>query len=264
MRDDPTNTFIPYHHIKRQLLLLGTLLTASFIICSILFWLFEYQAPTISHFGDAAWWWFVTSSTVGYGDIVPQTLAGRAAGVIAIIIGLFGYTHIIGIILQVVQQELEREERGLGAVEHTGHVAICEYTAFADELIREIKAKNLFSDCELVLIGSLVERTPYHEYDFIYGVPISPQVQERANISEAAVIFVFANIRFSDPDTKTLHIVSRIMERNQHAPIYVELEDEQHPLLEELPRSVHVLNSSDLLHSALRHEYLNISDQLAD
>ncbi|MDX1638487.1 MAG: NAD-binding protein [Balneolaceae bacterium] len=162
----------------------------------------------------------------------------------------------------MVEQEFEREERGYGSVSHSNHVVICEYTAFADELIREIQQKHLFPARDVVLIGSLVERSPYPEYDFIYGIPISPKVQERANISRASVIFVFANIRFSDPDTKTLHVVSRIMERNTDAPIYVELHDQDHPLLAELPRPVTVMNSDDLLHSALQHNYLDIEEYL--
>lgn len=43
----------------------------------------ERGAPgsTIKNFGDAVWWSFVTVSTVGYGDEVPVTTAGRLVGV---------------------------------------------------------------------------------------------------------------------------------------------------------------------------------------
>lgn len=221
--------------LQKQIGFLIILLSGSFVLTTTVFWIFEQGQSEIRHFGDVVWWWFVTSATVGYGDLVPYTTAGRAAGVVAIIIGLFGYTHIIGIILQVIQYKFEKEERGRGSIDFENHVVICDYTAFADELIQEIKEHQLFSDRKLVIVSSLVNRTPYSEHSFIYGEPISPQVLQRANISKAGIIFVFSNNRFTDPDTKTLHVVSRIKRLNDHAPLYVELHDEHHPLLDELP-----------------------------
>jgi voltage-gated potassium channel len=52
-----------------------------------------YQAEhkTNSEFatvGDALWWGIVTLTTVGYGDIVPKTTAGRACGVAIMLTGV--------------------------------------------------------------------------------------------------------------------------------------------------------------------------------
>jgi voltage-gated potassium channel len=248
----------------KQIRFLIILLSASFFVTTTLFWIFEHGQTEIRHFGDAIWWWFVTSATVGYGDLVPYTLMGRTAGVIAIIIGIFGYTHIIGIILQVIQHKFEKEERGRGSVDFKDHVVICEYTAFADELIQEIKEHQLFNDRKLVVVGSLVNRTPYSEHSFIYGEPISPQVLQRANISEAGIIFVFSNNRFTDPDTKTLHVVSRIKKQNSHAPLYVELQKENHPLLKKLPGDVIVMKSSDMLQKAIAHKFIDVEQYLEE
>lgn len=249
-------------HLRKQILFLVSLLSGSFLVTSSIFWIYEQTQPAVHHFGDVIWWWFVTSSTVGYGDIVPHTMAGRIAGVIAIAVGLFGYTHIIGIILQVIQHKFEEEERGRGSVGFKDHVVICEYTAFADELIQEIKDKELFEDRKLVIVGSLVDRTPYREHSFIYGEPISPDVLKRANISHAETIFVFSNNRFTDPDTKTLHVVSRIKQLNDHAQLYVELHNTDHPLLQELPGHVTVMDSSDMLHKAIQHKFIDMQQYL--
>lgn len=248
--------------LRKQVLFLIVLLSGSFVVTTTLFWIFEQEQSVIRHFGDVIWWWFVTSATVGYGDLVPYSMGGRTAGVIAIIIGLFGYTHIIGIILQVIQHKFEKEERGRGSVDFTNHVAICEYTAFADELIQEIKEEQLFKDREIVVIGSLVNRSPYSEHSFIYGEPISPQVLQRANISKAGIIFVFSNNRFTDPDTKTLHVVSRIRKLNNHAPLYVELHNKNHPLLKELPGDINVMKSSDMLQKAIAHKFIDVEQYL--
>jgi len=203
MFNNDTSRAFSKSHLRKQILFLMVLLSGSFLITTTIFWMFERGSNHINHFGDVAWWWFVTSSTVGYGDLVPYTTPGRIAGVLAIIVGLFSYTHIIGIILQVIQHKFEEKERGRGSVNFNNHVVICEYTAFADELIQEIKERNLYTNCELVIAGSLVSRTPYPEYSFIYGEPISPEVLQRANVSRAKTIFVFSNHRFMEPDIKT-------------------------------------------------------------
>jgi voltage-gated potassium channel len=44
--------------------------------------------PEFATFGDALWWGIVTLTTVGYGDIVPQTATGRWAAVIIMITGI--------------------------------------------------------------------------------------------------------------------------------------------------------------------------------
>ncbi len=44
--------------------------------------------PGFATFGDALWWAIVTLTTVGYGDIVPKTTAGRADGVMIMVVGV--------------------------------------------------------------------------------------------------------------------------------------------------------------------------------
>src|SRR5262245_56129210 len=52
---------------------------------------YEAEHPTnpgFATFGDALWWGIVTLTTVGYGDIVPKTTAGRLSGVFLMITGV--------------------------------------------------------------------------------------------------------------------------------------------------------------------------------
>ncbi len=44
--------------------------------------------PEFANFGDSLWWGIVTLTTVGYGDIVPETTKGRVAGVFLMLTGV--------------------------------------------------------------------------------------------------------------------------------------------------------------------------------
>jgi voltage-gated potassium channel len=71
------------------------LLAASgFVIAmAVVVWMLERDTnPRMSAFGDALWWAIVTATTVGYGDITPETGLGRllATGLMVLGIGTVG------------------------------------------------------------------------------------------------------------------------------------------------------------------------------
>lgn len=78
----------PYHGV--YVLLIGFL---AVFIAAILVSVFEERADgRVQGFGDALWWAIATITTVGYGDVTPQTLEGRIVAVLLMLVGitLFG------------------------------------------------------------------------------------------------------------------------------------------------------------------------------
>jgi voltage-gated potassium channel len=58
-------------------------------VCSLAAYGAEHKTnPGFASVGDAFWWGIVTLTTVGYGDIVPKTTAGRLAGVALMFTGV--------------------------------------------------------------------------------------------------------------------------------------------------------------------------------
>jgi len=247
--------------MKPRIYFLTFLLLLSFAINTSVFWYFEQNInPHVHSFADVVWWWMVSSTTVGYGDVVPITVPGRLAAIVSIIVGVFFYTNIITIIAESVHKSFEKHERGLAQVNCKNHIVICEYTAFADELLQDIDKYPQFSKKEIVIVTDLVEMNPYSQNYFVKGVPINPVNLKRANIQFADYIFVFANIRFKEPDVKTLHLVSRIRKLNSTAKLFVELENPQDDLAGYLDEKVTILESRKMLEDLLKYQSLRLDD----
>jgi hypothetical protein len=250
--------------MRKQIQFLGFLLAASLVTTTLLFWVYEQNInPAITSFYDVLWWWLVSSTTVGYGDIVPITPQGRIAGGITIIVGIYCYTSFIAITVDVLHEMMNKRRLGAIQVKAKEHLVICEYTAFADELLQVLGNYPELASREVVIVSDLVQINPYPQYHFVRGVPISPMALRQANVQEAAYIFVFANVRFQEPDLKTLHTVSRIQKLNRHATIFVEMTKPNADFTHYLNECTIILNSKDLLASILKHQTLDLSEHFA-
>ena len=246
--------------MPRQIRFIALLLAVTFVAAPWLFWTYEHGVNhSVNTYGDALWWWFVSSTTVGYGDVAPITPMGRAAGVVTILVGIYCYTNFIALTADSLHGLTNRHRLGTAQVTATGHIVICEYTAFADELLQVLGRYPALTGREVVLVTDLVQVQPYPQYHFVRGVPISPTALKQANITAADFVFVFANVRFQDPDLKTLHTVSRIRQLNARARIFVEMANPQSDLLVHLGGTVTVLSSRELLESVLKNQALNLS-----
>jgi len=249
--------------MKNQVRFLVFLLFISFVTTTWIFWISERGTNSnVSTFFDVVWWWVVTSTTVGYGDISPITHGGRLAGVVAIIIGIYSYTNFITITAGYIHERMERHKLGTAQVNCKDHIVVCEYTAFADELLQVIHTYPELAKRDVVVVTDLVGLNPYPEYYYVRGVPLSPTALAQANIQHATYIFVFSNARFQEPDLKTLHIVSRIQKLNKHATMFVEMHKPQSEFTKHLTGSIIVLKSRDLLESVLQHQPFDLTRYL--
>jgi voltage-gated potassium channel len=246
--------------MKKQARFLAILLSLSFLISSLLFWNYEHPVnPAIRSFGDVLWWWLVSSSTVGYGDISPLTVPGRLAGALTIIVGIYCYTNFITLTAERLNSLMHRDLLGTAQIHSADHIVICEYTAFADELLQVIPDYPDLAGRHAVVVTDLVAVNPYPHTSFVRGVPISPVALRQANIEQAAYIFIFSNSRFQEPDLKTLHTVSRIQHLNPKARIFVEMHNPSSEFVRYLNHSVTILKSRDLLESVLAKRKLDLS-----
>lgn len=246
--------------MKRRIQLLLWIALVSLLLTSTLFWLFESGSnEAVNNPFDVLWWWVVTSATVGYGDITPITWPGRLVAIFTIFTGFFIFANLIAIIAESIHAFVERKSLGTVQVEAKNHIVLCEYTAIADELIQSLSSSPEFADRAVVIISDLVTRNPYPQHYYVRGVPINPAALRQANIKDADYVFIFANFRFADPDVKTMHIASRVIDLCPDANVFVELVDPGNDLLKYMPKGVIPMDSKKLIESVLRDKRIDMN-----
>lgn len=232
----------------------------SFVLTCVLFWVFERGLnDAVKNPFDVVWWWVVTSATVGYGDVVPVTWQGKVVAIFTIFTGFFIFANLIAIIAESIHAFVERKSLGTVKVDVKDHVVLCEYTAIADELIQSLPSSPEFSHRDIVIISDLVTRNPYPQHYYVKGVAINPASLRQANVEFAAYVFIFANLRFADPDVKTMHIASRVLALNPAVKIFVELVNPANDLLKYMPSGVVAMDSRKLIESVLRDKRIDVN-----
>ncbi len=162
-------------------------------------------------FADAFWWSVVTMSTVGYGDMVPVTMAGRAFGIMVVLAGLGSVGLFAGIASSFFSQIGQKEEDIRKARSAVGHLLICGYNNnvkfFLQGLDTRTRTVVLISDAKRP------EDLPPGVI-FLRGNPAEDEVLARANIKRARVAVVVL-----EDDSNALLTVLAVKALNHDLPV---------------------------------------------
>lgn len=99
-----------YQGVGAEMLRVLSVFGATVFAGGYCFYILEPHHPNIHSVVDAMWWSLVTVSTVGYGDVVPETTGGRlvAAPLIMVGIGVGGY--VAGFMSRILASDSVRNE----------------------------------------------------------------------------------------------------------------------------------------------------------
>ena len=81
------------------------------------------EPETFTNMGDALWWSITTVSTTGYGDIVPESQAGRIVGGVTMLVGMAFVPLVTSVVVAILLQRMQQRGRATGiaaAVEQIG------------------------------------------------------------------------------------------------------------------------------------------------
>jgi voltage-gated potassium channel len=153
--------------------------------------LFEYASnPQFASFGDGLWWAVVTIATVGYGDKVPTTCAGRVIATIVMFAGVALFSFFTASIASLVITTRMKEGKGLSKIGFKNHVAILGWNSSGEKIIASILEELIQQNKSLVLVNQMPPEVMeqiilrFHglQIKFVYGDITDELVLNRANL----------------------------------------------------------------------------------
>lgn len=90
---------------------IGLIVTTATVLAVTAAVLVRLVDPAIGTFGDALWWAISTVSTVGYGDVVPETGLGRIVATGLMLTGLSLIPLITSVVVAILVAQRNREAR---------------------------------------------------------------------------------------------------------------------------------------------------------
>jgi voltage-gated potassium channel len=198
------------------------------ILSTILIVLVENDTfPTLF---DGFWWVMTTVTTVGYGDYFPVTVAGRSIAIVLYVLGIGLIGVVIGKIIDAFAIFRKKRLEGDIVYKETGHFIIIGWSQKSHFAIKEMLDTN--KACEIVIIDQKKEAPMLSEnIHYIKGDASDVETLEKANISKARAVLIFANDRLENEqmiDGQTLLIASSIETVAPNVHTIAEVMEEKH------------------------------------
>ena len=154
-------------------------------------------------FWDSVWWVFVTITTVGYGDKVPLTTAGRIISVGMMFVGIAMLSVITATISSHFVTKKIKEGQGLEDIKLKEHILICGWNPQGEQILstltKEGSGKNgvvLINQLSEEVIADLLARFRDINLKFVRGDFTRENILSRANVKSASSAIIL-------PDTSS-------------------------------------------------------------
>ncbi len=224
---------------------------AKFRILTMLLFVVLFGSIAFSHFekkgiGDAVYWILVTITTVGYGDIYPETTGGR---ITFVLVALGGIGTIAYIIEQLVSFSTESELKkifGSGAVKMKKHTIIVGWNTEAEEAIKELRNENE----DFLVVGNELNNAELNAQDIphITGDPTKTETLMRCNIKNAKTIIITPR-----SDSETIMVALSVQKLNPDIKIVATCESREHVEMMRGAGIDHIISDAEISGRLLAH-----------
>ncbi len=222
------------HPTIRALIILFSITLAASVLVAV----FEsHHNDQFQTFWDSVWWVLVTITTVGYGDKVPLTPAGKILGVLVMMVGIAALSVVTATLSSVLVTRKIREGKGLQELKLKDHIVLCGWNEQAQEILSTFEQKGHTRDA-IVLINQLAEeavadvqaRYPSLKLKFVRGDFTREGILNRANAqnAKAAIIVPDESLQGEKSgDERTILATLSLKTLNPKIKVYAHINDRE-------------------------------------
>lgn len=216
----------------------GNLIIATYFVAAMLFGtvgilIFEKGADSqLDTMSEALWWCVVTLSTVGYGDVVPQTPGGRIVAGMVMVLGLGFWSVMIGVFTtSLVRRARKKETIGLDILGIRDHIVIFGWTENALRMVRDYYSREAIGHLVVVTEQEDLGLSLDTRFHHLCADPTDESTLDRVHIENAHTVVALAeslpHIDEVDVDARTLMACLAARSVNPSLRLVVELLDEK-------------------------------------
>lgn len=188
--------------IRRYVLLISGLL-----LSTVLFGMLGYQLLEGWGWLDALYMTVITLTTVGFGEVIPLSAAGRIFTIVLILLGALIVAYSLRLALELFSSGvLLQALRGRRIIKITDHCIICGFGRVGQHIAGELKAEGV-PFVVIDLTDDAIARCQALSYPHVHGDATRTAVLEQAGIAKAKFVVTVA-----DEDSTNVFIVLTVRE----------------------------------------------------
>ncbi|NDV26304.1 ion channel [Desulfovibrio sp. JC010] len=214
------------------------------ILSTLAFYWIELHEGEDARLSHALWWTIVTVTTVGYGDMVPNSMPGRILGALVMIFGIGLVASLTGNMASMLVEQKAKKRKGLLSVKVSDHVIILGWNDYAFGLIESLTEQTDPRKLQLVIVSSLESEVRDEiafrldmgdRLNFVHGNISQANVISRANPSVARNVYVLcqSGLDSKESDQQAIYAVLALRTLAPKVPVYAEIarqENKEHLL----------------------------------
>ena len=205
------------------------------LLIAVVFIIFHSEQKTNSRINslfDAIWYTLVTLTTVGYGDITPNSVMGRVAAMFLLIVGVAIFGILSGKFASFLLDRQQKKGRGLIIMgKMKNHFIICGWKPGFDKILEGILFANPEIPADRIIIVNNADRTEietvlanekFKGINFLYGDFTDEEILLKAQIKNAERVLILADRskQYSSLETDSRTVLGVITIKNLSPKVY--------------------------------------------